>query len=105
MDYLDKLLARRLTVQITLWTDSQPKIIHWFALNEERPLFAFAGIWRPWTGEPKGETGEHHLFSFLTTESNEVVRPIQAKAMPVLLTTEEECDRWLQGTVEEAVAL
>jgi putative SOS response-associated peptidase YedK len=87
------------------WTDSRPKTIHWFALNEERPLFAFAGIWRPRTGERKGETAEHHLFAFLTTESNDVVRPIHAKAMPVLLTTEEECDRWLSGTVEEAVAL
>ena len=36
-----------------------------------------------------GETGDHRLFAFLTTESNDVVRPIHAKAMPVLLTTEE----------------
>src|SRR5687768_5448993 len=26
------------------WTDSRPKIPHWFALNETRPLFAFAGV-------------------------------------------------------------
>ena len=32
------------------YTDSQPKVPHWFALAEDRPLFAFAGIWRPWTG-------------------------------------------------------
>jgi putative SOS response-associated peptidase YedK len=32
-----------------------------FARNEERPLFAFAGIWRPWTGTRKKETGEHRL--------------------------------------------
>jgi len=29
------------------YTDSQPKIPHRFALDESRPLFAFAGIWRP----------------------------------------------------------
>ena len=22
----------------------------WFALGEDRPLFALAGLWRPWTG-------------------------------------------------------
>jgi putative SOS response-associated peptidase YedK len=48
-------------------------------------LFAFAGIWRLWTGERKGETSEHTLFAFLTTASNDVARPIHAKAMPVLL--------------------
>jgi putative SOS response-associated peptidase YedK len=87
------------------WTDSRPKVTHRFALDENRPLFAFAGIWRLWTGERKGETGEHRLFSFLTTESNDVVRPIHAKAMPVLLTTEHEWDAWLKGPVNEAIAL
>ncbi len=67
------------------YTDSQPKVPHWFALDDTRPLFAFAGIWRPWTGERKKETGEHLLFAFLTTEANEVVRPIHAKAMPELV--------------------
>jgi putative SOS response-associated peptidase YedK len=87
------------------WTDSRPKVTHWFALDDSRPLFAFAGIWRLWTGERKGETGEHCLFSFLTTESNDVVRPIHAKAMPVLLTTDDEWDTWLNGAVNEATAL
>jgi putative SOS response-associated peptidase YedK len=41
------------------WTDSRPKVTHWFALNESRPLFAFAGLWRLWTGERKGKSGEH----------------------------------------------
>ncbi len=76
-----------------------------FTLDESRPLFAFAGIWRLWTGERKGQTGEHRLFAFLTTESNNVVRPIHAKAMPVLLTTEHEWDTWLTGSVDEAMAL
>ncbi len=44
------------------WTDSRPKVTNWFALDESRPLFAFAGIWRLWTGERKGETREHRLF-------------------------------------------
>lgn len=87
------------------WTDTRPKIPHWFALDEDRPLFAFAGIWRPWTGERQKERGEHLLFGFLTTEPNDIVRPVHAKAMPVMLTTPEERDAWLRATVDEALAL
>jgi putative SOS response-associated peptidase YedK len=86
------------------YTDSQPKIPHWFALDGTRPLFAFAGIWRPWTGERKKEHGEHLLYSFLTTEANDVVRPVHAKAMPVLLTA-ENWSHWLTVPVEEALSL
>ena len=87
------------------WSDSRPKVTHWFALDESRPLFAFAGIWRIWTGERKGEAGRHELFSFLTTEANEAVRPVHAKAMPVLLTAAGDWDTWLAGPVDEAMAL
>lgn len=58
-----------------------------------------------WTGERKGETRENCLFSFLTTEANCVVRPIHSKAMPVLLTTPDEWDIWVGGSIEEATAL
>jgi len=87
------------------YTDSQPKVPHWFALGDDRPLFAFAGIRRPWTGERKKETREHLLFSFLTTESNDIVRPIHAKAMPVILTTAAEFDAWLSAEPDEALKL
>ena len=87
------------------WTDAKPKVTHWFALDESRPLFFFAGIWRPWTGDRKGESGEHLLYSFLTCESNDVVRPIHAKAMPVILTSELEREAWLTAPVEEALKL
>jgi putative SOS response-associated peptidase YedK len=80
-------------------------VTNWFALDERRPLFAFAGIWRLWTGERKGETSEHQLFAFRTTESNKLVKPIHAKAMPVILTTEQEWGTWLDGSIDEAVAL
>jgi putative SOS response-associated peptidase YedK len=69
------------------------------------PGAAFAGIWRLWWGECKGETGEHRLFAFLTTVSNDVVRPIHAKAMPVILTNPAEFDVWLDGTVNDAITL
>jgi putative SOS response-associated peptidase YedK len=86
------------------YTDAQPKVPHWFALDDSRPLFAFAGIWRPWSGTRKGETGEHLLFAFLTTEANELVRPIHAKAMPVILTG-EDFDLWLEGETGQALKL
>jgi len=87
------------------WTDARPKVPHWFALGADRPLFAFAGLWRPWSGERGKEQGEHLLFGFLTTEPNETVRPVHGKAMPVMLTTAEEWDAWLRAPVHEALAL
>jgi putative SOS response-associated peptidase YedK len=87
------------------WTETGPKVTHWFALDGDRPLFAFAGIWRPWTGVRGKEAGEHRLYGFLTTQPNAVVRPVHAKAMPVMLTTPEEWDVWLNAPVEEALAL
>jgi putative SOS response-associated peptidase YedK len=87
------------------WTDSRPKVPHWFALDEQRTPFAFAGIWRSWTGERKGESGEHRLYAFLTTESNDVVRPIHEKAMPVVLSGPEAWEIWLTGSVQEALVL
>ena len=95
------------------YADTKPrKTPVWFALSEERPLFAFAGIWRPWRGvrgtkaeNPDRVEEEHRLFSFLTTEANGVVGRVHPKAMPVLLTTPEECTTWLEAPTEEALRL
>jgi putative SOS response-associated peptidase YedK len=57
------------------------------------------------TGEGEDETGEHQLLAFVTSESNDIVRPVHAKAMPVLLTMAEEWDTWITGSVEQAIAL
>jgi hypothetical protein len=63
----------------------------WFALNEDRPLFAFAGIWTTFKGDrgtkSKPIPGPHQVYGFLTTTPNAVVAPIHPKAMPVILTT------------------
>ena len=37
------------------------------------------------------------LFSFLTTEANDVVRPVHEKAMPVILIDPDEQAEWLGG--------
>jgi putative SOS response-associated peptidase YedK len=46
--------------------------------------------------------GEHLLYSFLTSESNDVAEPIHLKAMLVILTTPEEYQVWLNAPTEEA---
>jgi putative SOS response-associated peptidase YedK len=79
------------------WTDSRPKVAHWFALDDRRPLFALAGIWRQWTGERR-------VYAFLITEANEVVRPIHSKTMPVVLTS-EACNDWLTAPIEDVLKL
>jgi putative SOS response-associated peptidase YedK len=88
------------------WADTKPrKTPTWFALSQDRPPFFFAGIWRPWTGERKGEAGEHRLFSFLTTDANAEVGAVHPKAMPVLLTGPEAVEAWMTAPVEEALRL
>jgi hypothetical protein len=47
----------------------------------------------------------HRSSSRTAPRPNEVVRPVHAKAMPVLLTAAEDWDTWLTGPVDEALAL
>lgn len=83
------------------------KVPVWFALNENRPLAFFAGVWTNWTSTRKVSEGEVNadLFGFLTCEPNKVVAPIHPKAMPVILTRSEEFDLWMNGTTEDALSL
>ncbi|CFX05157.1 conserved protein of unknown function [Candidatus Filomicrobium marinum] len=101
---------RRCLVPTTSFAEPKgrsPAIWHWFALGRDRPLFAFAGIWRVFRGAVKkdGPTVDLAVHSFMTTKPNSLVATVHPNRMPVILTTEEEFDTWLNGTVDEARAL
>jgi putative SOS response-associated peptidase YedK len=92
------------------YADTKPrKTPIWFALSEDRPLFAFAGLWTAWRGVrgPKSAPieGRHELFGFLTTKANAEVAPIHPKAMPVILTKPDEFERWLEADILDALEL
>jgi len=71
----------------------------WFAFGDSRPLAFFAGIWTPHACVRMKSKGweEIEAFGFLTTESAQPVKTYHAKAMPVILTTEEDRDLWMSG--------
>ena len=103
---------RRCLIPVTSFSEPKgrsPATWHWFALkgDEERPLFAFAGIWRSFHGPIKkdGEAVDIDAFSFMTTRPNKLVATVHPSRMPVILATPEAHDVWLNGTQEKAIKL
>jgi len=97
--------ARRCIVPVTSfceWTaEPHPETMRkskvWFGLHEnEHPLFAFAGIWRP------GEEGPY--MAFLTCDANATVGAIHPKAMPVMLRP-SDVGKWLDNDRVDACGL
>jgi putative SOS response-associated peptidase YedK len=72
------------------------------ALNDDRPLFAFAGVWTEFKGDcgPKSKPipGPHLVYGFLTTAPNAIVEPIHPKAMPVIRKKSETSGCARRGT-------
>ena len=79
----------------------------WFALGEDRPLAAFAGLWTSWTSVRKVKEGKVTVdaYAFLTCPPNAEVRAVHPKAMPVILTEPAEWEVWLMAPWAEAKAL
>jgi putative SOS response-associated peptidase YedK len=79
--------------------EGSKKLPHYFTLAEGQ-LFAFAGIWERWDG---GEAGIVESVATLTTEPNELVRPVHNR-MPVILPA-EVVPLWLDPRQEDVKAL
>jgi putative SOS response-associated peptidase YedK len=73
----------------------------------QSPHTGGAGIWTPWYSVRKKKEGpvQADIFAFLSTDANEVVKPIHPKAMPVILRTPEELDIWMNAPAAEALQL
>jgi putative SOS response-associated peptidase YedK len=74
------------------------KQAHCFRPRDERP-WAFAGLWERWVG-PDGPV---ESCAILTTEANELVRPVHDR-MPVILP-ERHWAAWLDVGLQDAAAL
>lgn len=78
----------------------------WFVVQGVEVAY-FAGVWQAWRGprlvEQPGkkrrekEERDWMLFAFLTTEANDVVRPVHEHASPVILVDPAEQAEWLAG--------
>jgi putative SOS response-associated peptidase YedK len=71
----------------------------YIALKSREP-FAFAGLWEVWTS-PEGE--EVKSCTIITTEANELLKPIHDR-MPVILAKDAEAV-WLDPMIEDPARL
>ncbi len=83
-----------------------PATCHWFALkgDEDRPPFAFAGMWQ--TSRYQGKEGpeEVETYTVITTMANELVKPVHPQRMPVILKP-EDYEQWMDGNADDAFEL
>lgn len=70
-----------------------------FVLKNREP-FAFAGLWDVWHGPDGSELAS---FTIITTEANELLRPVHDR-MPAILRPEDE-KQWLDPSLIDPVSL
>jgi putative SOS response-associated peptidase YedK len=73
------------------WQGSKPQKQPYFIHRKDDGMFAFAGLWERWRADENSEPID--TFTILTTEPNELMRPIHNR-MPVILD-QSALDRWL----------
>ena len=69
------------------------------AEQDQRP-FAFAGLWERWKN-PEGDAVE--FCALITTDANDIVRPIHDR-MPVILQR-QDYETWLDLEIQDTMAL
>ena len=74
------------------WQKRGRKKQPWFITLRDTDLFAFAGLWERWKN-PEDETEVIESCTIITTDANELVRPLHDR-MPVILER-PQYDRWL----------
>jgi putative SOS response-associated peptidase YedK len=80
------------------WTGEKGRKQAYHLIHAEQELLAFAGLWGAWAG---ADGHEVLSFTILTTEPNDIVRPVKDR-MPVVLGP-ADYHTWL--TAEDATAL
>lgn len=76
-----------------------------FALDESRPPVFLAGLRTTWTSEMRDGEVTADLFGLVATTPNAEVDAVHPKAIPVILATVEEVDRWMTAPAPTALAL
>lgn len=105
----DSFRNRRCLIPGTAFREAKgrnPATDFWFALkgDEDRPPFAFAGLWRADQPGVDGEAKDWLTHTMVTTEANELVKPVHPTRMPVILEA-ADYKTWLTGAPDEAAAL
>ncbi|WP_347160463.1 SOS response-associated peptidase [Pontibacter chitinilyticus] len=85
------------------WQKAEEGKVPYRILLKSEELFSFAGLWDEWLDKGTGEI--LHTYTIITTEANQVVKPIHNR-MPVILSQEAE-ELWLDAheSQEELLSL
>ena len=102
-------IERRCLVPASAFCETKgrgPAMHFWFGVTGEAGLepFAFAGLWRTFTGRYRGEQASFETHAIVTTTPNALVRDVHPARMPVILDA-SDYEAWLTGTPEEASSL
>ncbi|MEO3414071.1 SOS response-associated peptidase [Roseovarius sp. CAU 1744] len=98
---------RRCLVPATSFCEAKgrnPATYYWFGLDggEERPLFAFAGLWTVSQFEGPDGPDRCEVYTIITTSANDLVKPVHPDRMPVIVPP-EKYETWMAGSADDAL--